>query len=118
MNITEAISTAASLFVLPAYRERFVLEASKKPGKLMSRVCHHIDEVFERRFSGGSCQYVEGDACVLFTLTGERTVTTWRDAMRLVQLGGGGVFIVDGAGRKFFAQSEGFPPSRQFGGNA
>ena len=84
----------------------------------MARVCHDIDNVFEKRFENAQCKYQESDACVLFTLTGDKKNTTWGEAMQVVKQGGGGVLILDASGKKFFAQSEGFPPPKQFGGSA
>jgi len=117
-NTKELVTTAAELFVQPAYRARFVHEALNKPGRVMARVCHDIENVFQSRFQSGQCKYVEADACLLFTLTGERKVATWGEAMRVVQRGGGGILIIDGSGKCFLAQAEGFPPPRHFGGNA
>lgn len=117
MNTKALINIAAELFVQPTYRERFIHEASKKPGKLMARVCHDIESVFDSRFDGEQFKYVESDACLLFTMTGRQSKTTWGEAMQLVQRGGGGILVIDGSGRKFFAQSEGFPPPRQFAGS-
>jgi len=37
--------------------------------------------------------------------------------METVKLGGGGVLISDATGYRFFAQSEGYPPRRQFYGH-
>lgn len=114
MEVEAALLVASENFVLLERRDRFVHEARKKPEKLMARVCHEIEMLFESRFLGGSCSFPEGDGCILYTLTGRVSKSTWGEAMKAVALGGGGFLIIDESGKRFFAQSEGFPPPKHY----
>lgn len=117
MDAKNALITAAELFVQPAFRERFVHEGVKKPAKLMRRIAHDIESVFENQFVGVNIAFHEADFCWIYSLTGRLKATTWGEARTLVDIGGGGVLIIDVSGRKFFAQSEGFPPPKQCAGD-
>lgn len=117
MDERATIEAAASRFVRAAFRERFVHEALKKPERLMARVAHEIDAVFERRFRGGRPGPAASGACLLFELTGRRRVTTWRDAMDQVGRGGGGFLVIAESGRCFFAEAEGEPPPAHYAGS-
>jgi hypothetical protein len=55
MDAKRTLITAAELFVQPAFRERFVHEAMRKPGKLMTRIAHDIESVFESQFHSHRC---------------------------------------------------------------
>jgi hypothetical protein len=118
MNMETALLIASRNFVVPERRDRFIHEARKKPAKLMVRVCHEIETLFENRFRNGKCTFKESNECLLFTLTGQITTTTWLEAMKTVGQGGGGILIIDETGERFFAQSEGYPPPIQFSGDA
>lgn len=85
----------------------------------MARVCHDIESLFEERFKNGSCSFLGSNGCLLFTLVGHMTFTTWDEAMKTVERGGGGGYlIIDESGRHFFAQAEGSPPPVKFAGDA
>jgi len=116
MNVQNTLLSASRNFVVSELRDRFVHEGLKKPEKLMARVCHEIETLFESRFRNGKYSFNDSDACVLFTLTGRMTITTWLEATKTVSQGGGGILIIDETGSRFFAQSEGFPPPCQFSG--
>lgn len=116
MDIKRPITVAANKFVLKNFRERFVHEATKKPAKLMKRVCHEIESVFEDRFFNRVPNYPENEKCFLFDLSGHLSILSWKDAMEVVGIGGGGILIIDESGSRFFAQSEGFPPDKHYFG--
>lgn len=118
MDDRSAIEAAAQRFVLAPFRDRFVHEALRKPARLMTRIAHQIDAVFERRFRGGSTACPAKAPCLFFELTGRRQSTTWGLAMDLVRRGGGGVLLIDASGRSFFAQAEGEPPPTWYAGDA
>ncbi|GEM_PF-4651194 len=118
MDERSAIEAAAQRFVLSTFRDRFVHEALRRPERLMTRICHQIDAVFERRFRGGSTACPAQAPCLFFELTGRRSWTTWGLAMDLVRRGGGGFLVIDGSGRGFFAQAEGEPPPTCYAGDA
>jgi hypothetical protein len=118
MDIEAALRIASDHFVLHERRDRFIHEAKKKPAKLMARVCHDIESLFDERFQNEICAYRQSDRCMLFKLTGRMEVTTWREAMETAQRGGGGILIIDESGKRFYAESEGFPAPKQYAGNA
>ncbi len=118
MNLETALVSASQYFVRKEHRERFIHEATRKPEKLMARVCHQIDQLFEDRFSGKTCAPCITNECIIFTLTGRMKISTWSEALEIVERGGGGFLVIDETGKHFLAQSEGFPPPSQFAGDA
>jgi len=117
MITTEALEIFADKFVKKGFRDRFVHEAIKKPARLMTRVCHHISEVFEDRFRNGPCTLKPDDQCFLFELTGRHHEASWSTAAQQIDTGGGGGYLViEVTGHKFYAQSEGFPPPETYAG--
>ena len=105
MDKAEAFTIFASTFVLPAFRERFVHEALEQPAKLLSRICHNINDVFSPTLVGNRATYEESAAC--FLLQGPRgfTATTWSKASRCIGLGEG-CLIIDATGATFYAETE------------
>ena len=102
---TEALETFAQSFVLPGIRERIIHEATKRPEKLLQRICHDIQDMFSPALARCSVSYEESDECYL--LIGPRgfTKTTWAKASRNMGLGEG-CLIIDATGTTFYAESE------------
>jgi len=49
-TLGKTLETFAENFVVSSFRERFVHEAIRKPGKLQGRICHAIHEVFAETY--------------------------------------------------------------------
>ncbi len=118
MEPKEALEIAARAFVQRSFQERFVHEALKKPDRLMRRICHEIDSVFVSDFLNGTVDFERPSKCFVFELTGRFSSLSWKEAKKVVSMGGGGVLIIDESGTSFFAQTEGFPPHKQYAGVA
>jgi len=113
----KALETFAGRFVKKAFQGRMVHEATRKPDKLMARVCAQIADVFEDRFKNGACVLEPDDQCFLFEMTGRVRETTWSAAAQhMNEYGGGGYLVIEATGHKFYAQSEGFPPPQTYSG--
>jgi len=117
MTDNNALATFASNFVQQHYRDRFLHEAVKKPMRLSARICHELSGILLPQYRCGRVQFSPADKCFSFTKL-RFEATTWGEAMRRVDAGGGGHLIIDGTGRKFFADSEGFPPPETYAGGA
>ena len=118
MTIDETLAEFARHFVQSHYRERFLHDARRRPEKLDSKVSHASADIFEPRTLGGSVQYDDADPCLFFFRSGFINMP-WGEAMRRIEAhGGGGYLVIDATGRKFFAQSEGFPPPQTHAGQA
>jgi hypothetical protein len=118
MNEDQAFSNAAANFVKHEVRERFVHEARKKPAKLIGRIAHDIESVFQSKFRDGGCSQCGDDECLILSINGRIEQSSWRAAQARISQGGGGILVIDASGRSFVAQSEGFPPKIQYGGSA
>jgi hypothetical protein len=117
MPTDKALKIFAHKFVKKQFQDRFIHEVVKKPARLMARVCDRISDVFEDRFRNGMCTLKPDDRCVLFELTGRFQEMTWSAAKQhMDSYGGGGYLVIEATGHKFFAQSEGFPPTQTYAG--
>ncbi len=105
MSNKEIFVAFASAFIKRSFRDRFVHEAIKKQDKLLARVCHNPDDLFEASLLNGNCSYEPSEAClVLSDFTGFRS-STWAEAQGVMGLGDG-VLIIGAAGSKFYAETE------------
>lgn len=103
-------------FVKSHYQGRCVHDALKKPNKMMQKICHRISEVFDDKYRDNLMTYDEHAECYFWCLTGHVDKTTWSAAMNVVNItGGGGYLIIEVGGNKFFAQSEGKQPQTYAG---
>jgi len=104
MDKGEILKEFTGRFVAKHFQDRFLDEAKKKPGNLHTRICHGIDKVFSARYIGDSITYHHEDLCLM--LSGNKIEeTTWALAEKQMSTGNG-VLIIDGTGRKFFAETE------------
>lgn len=117
MTLQEGIERFSSNFVLKEYRNRCVVDALKKPEKLMKKICHDISEVFPKQYSNGQIGFTNQDNCFFFDLTGRMEELTWEEVHNKIKtIGGGGYLVIEKSGNKFYAQSEGNPPPEIYAG--
>ena len=107
MNSEELLAHFARNHVRPEFRERFMHEALKKPGKLQSRICHSITDVFSERYRHGLCPFSEEDPCVPITGTGVEHLEQrpWSE-VRYLATPGFGLLAISSDGREFIAETE------------
>ena len=119
MTTQESIERFASNFVLDEYQSRCVVDAIKKPEKLMRKICHSISDVFPKQYALGKISFIDQDDCIFFDLTGRMEELTWGQASKsMTTHGGGGYLVIEKNGNKFYAESEGHPPSEIYTGVA
>ena len=113
MDTRTRLEEFAGRFVLAPFRERFVHEALKKPGKLHERICHRIDEVFPTRYKGGVLPFQPGDS--VFPIVGTdhdcADECKWEDVAGL-EATGYGFLVASHDLIHFYAETEsglGFP---------
>lgn len=95
----------ASAFVMPAFRDRFVHEALKRPDTLLARVCHTPGDLFEASLARGRCSFELSEPCLILSSPRGFRSSRWAEAHRAMGLGDG--FLVVGvAGAKFYAETE------------
>ena len=95
----------ASAFVVPAFRDRFVHEAARRPDKLLARVCHNPDDLFEASLAKGRCSFELSEACLILSSPKGFRASTWAEAHRAMGLGDG-LLVIGAAGGKFYAETE------------
>jgi len=119
MGDKEIFEAFALTFVRPEFRDRFVHEAAKKPEKLLARVCHNPDDLFEASLASGRCSYDPSELCLILSSPSGFRAATWAEADRAMGLGDG--FLAIGSfGGKFYAETEaskGAPSVRFAGGS-
>jgi hypothetical protein len=109
MNKLETLELFANSFVLESLRTRVVREAIKKPSQLHGRVCHQMASLFPEKYLNGSIQFEPEGPCLLLSGSGAGVrETTWRSAAAEMNTYGG-ILIIDGAGTKFYAETEAAP---------
>jgi hypothetical protein len=117
MNSSESLLCFSTNFVNEEFRERFVREATKKPEKLLARICHSIDEVFPSRYRGKVVNFEPKQNCLMLGPKVRFEEVTWADAQRSMGFGNG-LLVIDASGRKFYAETEGTPKHEVWGGDA
>jgi hypothetical protein len=96
----------AARFVDPAFRERFVHEAMKKPERLATRICHSIQDVLSDTYLSGVTPFEAQDRCVPISGTDlDLRECSWADLSPYVNRGTG-VLIASKAGDRFYAETE------------
>jgi hypothetical protein len=99
--------TFAANHVQPWFRERFLHEALNKNGKLQSRICHTIGDVFADSYRDGSCPFGLGEACIPITGAGINHFEDycWSE-LQSAATPGFGLLVISTDGCKFFAETE------------
>ena len=105
MTNIEIFEAFASTFIRSEFRERFAHEATKKPGKLLERVCHESGQMFEATLANGSCSYQPSESCLILSGLKGFVVSTWAHASRAMGLGDG-FLVIGSGGSKFYAETE------------
>ena len=105
MKQNEVLSAFATQFVRPEFRERFIHESTKKPEKLLQRVCHNIDELFSPSLVKPNLSVKKSGGCL--SLHGPRGFieTNWESASQIIG-SGDGCLIIDASGNMFYAETE------------
>ncbi|WP_140637502.1 hypothetical protein [Methylibium rhizosphaerae] len=106
MSHVETLQLFAAAFVSKPFRERFVHEALKKPGKLHERVCHRIEEIFAPQYKNGTVQFNPEEPCLLLGVRQSPQETTWNQVQGQVGLGAG-LLVIALSATKFYAETEG-----------
>lgn len=95
----------ANKYVCSGFRSRFVHEATKKPDKLLSRICHDIESVIESKYRGANFEPSGDPECLaLFDHAGFRHMP-WSEASQHTELGDG-CLIITAQDSGFYAESE------------
>lgn len=105
MGDKEVFEAFASTFIKPEYRDRFVHEAANKPDKLLARVCHNPDDLFEASLANGRCSYDPSESCLVLNSARGFRATTWAEASRAMGIGDG-LLVIGTGGGKFYAETE------------
>lgn len=106
-RLNKTLETFAENFVVSSFRERFVHEAIRKPGKLQSRICHTIHEVFAETYLSKVCPFRPEDSCIPITGTGVESLKEdlWSNVERSATCGFG-LLVIAPDGTKFSAETE------------
>jgi hypothetical protein len=106
-NRSELLEKFAANHVQRKFRERFVHEAMNKNGKLQSRICHAIGDVFTDSYRDGSCPFDADDLCIPITGTGVDCFEAYRwEEVQRKATPGLGLLVVSPDGSKFYAETE------------
>ena len=101
----QVFSVFATEFIRSEFRERFIHEATKKPEKLLQRVCHNIEELFSSSLVKPISPIRKTGNCYL--LHGPRGFieTNWDSASKIIGIGDG-CLVIDATGKMFYAETE------------
>jgi len=106
-NHHELLEVFAARHVQPGFRERFLHEALKKPGKLQSRICHTISDIFSERYRDGTCPFVAEESCIPICGTGIDCLEEHRWAeVQKNATPSFGLLVISPDGSKFYAETE------------
>ena len=105
MDHQPILEAFASAYVVPAFRDRFVHEAARRPDKLLARVCHKPDDMFEASLAKGRCSFELSEACLILSSPRGFRTSTWAEVQRAMGLGDG-FLVIGAAGEKFYAETE------------
>jgi hypothetical protein len=105
MDSKSALEAFAQRYVVANFRERFLHEATKRPEKLHSRICHNIQEVLPAAFASGRAPFSAEDSCFVLEDSRGFRATTWGALQRRVGLGEG-LLVVGSDGSQFYAETE------------
>ena len=93
-------------FVNTNFRERFVHEATKKPQRLATRICHTIEEIFPDAYAGSRVTFANDDVCVPLSGTDiDLQQMLWSELSPYIERGMG-VLIASADNTKFYAETE------------
>jgi hypothetical protein len=115
MSHAEILEAFAAAFVRQEFRDRFVHEALKKPTKLHARVCHSIEDLFPVQYKNRSVQFKPEAPCLVLGWNRGLQETTWGEASKQMQVGGG-LLVIDLSAAKFYAETEGTPEAEVYAG--
>ena len=59
MTTSESLKAFTERFILATARERFLHEAKKKPQRLLERICHNAQELFDTSLTGNRFKPIE-----------------------------------------------------------
>jgi hypothetical protein len=106
-TLGKTLETFAENFIVSSFRDRFVHEAIRKPGKLQGRICHAIHEVFVETYLSEVCPFRPEDSCIPITGTGVESLKEdlWSNVEKLATRGFG-LLVIAPDGTKFFAETE------------
>ncbi|MBK1884229.1 hypothetical protein JIN85_17550 [Luteolibacter pohnpeiensis] len=106
-NCSDLLTMFAANHVQRSFRERFVHEALKKKGKLQSRICHTINDVFADSYRDGSCPFDPDEPCIPITGTGVNSMEEYRwSEVQSAATSGFGLLVISTDGSKFYAETE------------
>ena len=106
-NRGDLLVTFAANHVKRSFRERFLHEAINKNGKLQSRICHTIEDVFADSYRDGSCPFGPDEACIPITGTGVESFEDYRwEEVQSAATPGFGLLVISADGSKFYAETE------------
>jgi hypothetical protein len=106
-NRRDLLITFAANHVQRSFRERFVHEALNKNGKLQSRICHTIKDVFDDSYRNGSCPFEPDEACIPITGSGVDSLEEYRwSDVQSAATSGFGLLVISTDGCKFYAETE------------
>ncbi len=106
MDSKSALEAFAQRYVVASFRERFLHEASKRPERLYSRICHNIEEILPSAFAGKRARFSSDDPCLVLEDSRGFRATTWGALQRRIGLGEG-LLVVGNDGSRFYAETEG-----------
>lgn len=105
MSDQEILKVFAAAFIKPRFRDRFMHEAAKKPEKLLARVCHNPDDLFDTSLTNGRCSYEPAESCLILSCLKGFRASNWAEADRAMGLGEG-LLVIGSDGQKFYAETE------------
>ena len=106
MEARDQLEEFARRFVITPFRDRFVHEALKKPGKLHARICHRIEEVFPAKFRGGALRFTKDD--LVFPIVGtdyDCEECKWEDVAG-IEGSGYGMLVASADLKTFYSETE------------
>jgi len=97
----------AKTHVVPGFQERFVHEAIKKQGKLQSRICLTIQEVFFDKYRDCPMPFEATDICIPITGTGVESFEEYQwSQVEQQALRGLGLLVASPDCTRFYAETE------------
>ena len=103
----QLLETFTSKHVRRDFRERFIHEAFKKPGKLQSRIFHRIHDVFADSYRDRTCPFGPDEICIPITGTGVDSFEKYRWAeIQGKATPGFGLLVISSDGSRFYAETE------------
>ena len=105
MDSKSALEAFAKRYVVAGFRERFLHEATKRPEKLHSRICHSIEEVLPADFAAGRAPFTAKELCFVLDDSRGFRASMWGALQRSIGLGEG-LLVIGKDGSQFYAETE------------